>query len=29
MGAHNDEVYRGELGYSDEAISRLKAEKII
>jgi crotonobetainyl-CoA:carnitine CoA-transferase CaiB-like acyl-CoA transferase len=29
MGAHNDEIYRKELGYSDEKIDQLKAEKII
>jgi formyl-CoA transferase len=29
MGTHNDEVYRGELGYSDEKIARLREENII
>ena len=29
MGKHNDEIYRRELGYSDERIARLKKEKII
>jgi crotonobetainyl-CoA:carnitine CoA-transferase CaiB-like acyl-CoA transferase len=29
MGAHNDEVYRGELGYSDERIAALQEAKVI
>lgn len=29
MGAHNDEIYRNELGYSDEKITMLKDTKII
>jgi crotonobetainyl-CoA:carnitine CoA-transferase CaiB-like acyl-CoA transferase len=29
MGAHNDEIYRRELGYSDERIAELKEEKVI
>jgi crotonobetainyl-CoA:carnitine CoA-transferase CaiB-like acyl-CoA transferase len=29
MGAHNDEIYRGELGYSDEKIAALMQAKVI
>jgi crotonobetainyl-CoA:carnitine CoA-transferase CaiB-like acyl-CoA transferase len=29
MGAHNDEIYRNELGYSDDRIARLKTGKIV
>jgi crotonobetainyl-CoA:carnitine CoA-transferase CaiB-like acyl-CoA transferase len=29
MGAHNEEIYGGELGYSAEKLKRLKDEKII
>jgi crotonobetainyl-CoA:carnitine CoA-transferase CaiB-like acyl-CoA transferase len=29
LGAHNDEIYRGELGYSDARIAALKDNKII
>lgn len=29
MGAHNDEVYRTELGYSDEKMDSLRRERII
>jgi crotonobetainyl-CoA:carnitine CoA-transferase CaiB-like acyl-CoA transferase len=29
MGAHNEEIYRGELGYSQDHIDRLREQKII
>jgi crotonobetainyl-CoA:carnitine CoA-transferase CaiB-like acyl-CoA transferase len=29
LGAHNEEVYRGELGYSEERLARLRAAEII
>jgi crotonobetainyl-CoA:carnitine CoA-transferase CaiB-like acyl-CoA transferase len=29
MGTHNEEIYRGELGYSQDRIDRLREQKII
>jgi crotonobetainyl-CoA:carnitine CoA-transferase CaiB-like acyl-CoA transferase len=29
LGEHNEEIYRGILGFDDDELSQLKAEKVI